>query len=93
VGLKQAYDSIDINKLLQKKNYFGIPTKVVKLVSAKMEVNRELRERDKPAPFLFNIALEYAIRQLSVHVNASPVYKSGQIAGCADHINIMGRSM
>ena len=64
--MKQAYNSNDINKLLQNKNYFGIPTKVVKLVSAKMEVNRGLKERDKPAPFLFNIALEYAVRQLSV---------------------------
>jgi hypothetical protein len=35
----------------------------------------------------------YAIRQLSVDVNSSLIYKSGQIIGCADDINTMGRSI
>ena len=51
-------------------------------------VNRKLKQGDG----LFNIALKYAIRQLSVDVNSSLMYKSGQIIGYADDINIMGRS-
>jgi hypothetical protein len=52
------------------------------------EVNRKLKQGDG----LFNIALEHAKRQLSVDVNSSLIYKSGQIIGYADDINIMGRS-
>jgi hypothetical protein len=91
-------------------NYFGIPTKLVKLVSATMEranacikiqnylsdhfeVNKGLKQEDGPAPFLFNIALEYARRQLPVDVTSSLIYKSGQIVGYADYINIMRRPM
>jgi hypothetical protein len=91
-------------------NYFGIPTKLVKLVSATMEgakacvkiqndltdlfeVKRGLKQGDGLAPLLFNIVLEYAIRQLSVDVNSSLICKSDQIVGYADDINIMGRSM
>jgi hypothetical protein len=40
----------------------------------------------------FNIALEHAIKQLSTDVNSQLIYKSGQIFGYADSINIMGRS-
>jgi hypothetical protein len=91
-------------------NCFGIPTKLVKLVSATMEgakacvkiqndladhseVKRGLKQGDGLALILFNIFLEYAIRQLSVDVNSSLIYKSGQIVGYADYINIMERSM
>ena len=52
------------------------------------EVNRKLKQGDG----LFNIALEHATRQLSVDINSSLIYKSGQIIGYADDINIMGRS-
>jgi len=47
---------------------------------------------NKQGEGLFNTALEHAIRQLSVDVNSWLIYKSGQIIGCADGINIMGRS-
>jgi hypothetical protein len=57
------------------------------------EVKRGLKQGDELAPLLFNIVLEYAIRQLSVDGNSSLIYKSGQIVGYADDINIMGRSM
>jgi hypothetical protein len=50
------------------------------------EVNRKLKQGDG----LFNIALEHAIRQLSVDANY--IYNSGQIIRYADDINIMGRS-
>jgi hypothetical protein len=91
-------------------NCFGIPTKLVKLVSATMEgtkacvkiqndltdhseVKRGLKQGDGLAPLLFNIVLEYVIRQLPVDVNSSLIYKSGQIVGYADDINIMGKPM
>jgi hypothetical protein len=34
---KQAYDSIKRNKIFKIVNYFGMPTNIVKLVSATME--------------------------------------------------------
>jgi hypothetical protein len=57
------------------------------------EVKRGLKQGDGLAPLLFNIVLEYALRQLSVDVNSSLIYKSGQIFGYADDLNIMRRSM
>jgi sorting nexin-29 len=44
------------------------------------------------APNLFNIALEYVIRQLSVQVTSTIFYKSVQLIGYAVDINIMGRT-
>jgi sorting nexin-29 len=44
------------------------------------------------APNLFKIALEYVIRQLSVQVTSTIFYKSVQLIGYADDINIMGRT-
>lgn len=56
------------------------------------QVNRGLTQGDGLAPLLLNTALEYARRQLSVDVYSSLMYKSGEIVGYADDINIMGRS-
>ena len=39
-----------------------------------------------------NIALEYVIRQLSVQTTTTIFYKSVQLTGYADDINIMGRT-
>jgi hypothetical protein len=110
VDFEQAYDSIERNELFGIMNCFGIPTKLVKLVSATMEgakscvkiqndltdhfeVKRGLKQGDGLAPVLFNIVLEYDIRQLSVDVNASLIYQAGQIVGYVDDINVMGRSI
>jgi hypothetical protein len=41
VDFKWAYDSIDRNKLFEIMNCFGIPTKLVKLVSTTMEGAKE----------------------------------------------------
>ena len=43
-------------------------------------------------PNLFNIALEYVIRQLSVQTTSTIFHKSVQLIGYADDINIMGRT-
>ena len=43
-------------------------------------------------PSLFSIALEYVIRQLQVQVESTMFYKSVQLIGYADDINIMGRT-
>jgi hypothetical protein len=50
-------------------------------------------EKGALAPLAFNTALVSAIRQLSIDANSLLVYRSVQIAGYADHVNIMGRSM
>lgn len=52
-----------------------------------------MQQGDGLTPLLFNIALEYALRQLSVDVNYQLIYISGQIVGYADDVNIMGRPM
>jgi sorting nexin-29 len=56
------------------------------------KVNWGLIQRDGLAPLLLKTALEYA-GQLSVDVYSALMYKSGEIVGYADDINIMGRSM
>jgi hypothetical protein len=43
-------------------------------------------------PNLFNIALEYVIRQLSVQVTSTIFHKSVQLIGYVDDINSMGRT-
>jgi len=44
------------------------------------------------APNLFNIAMEYVIRQLLVQTTSTVFHKSVQLIGYADDINIMGRT-
>jgi hypothetical protein len=56
------------------------------------KVRNGLKQGDGLAPKLFNIALEYIIRQLSVQTKSTIFYKSVQLIGYADDINIMGRT-
>jgi hypothetical protein len=51
-----------------------------------------LKQRDGLAPNLFNIVLEYVIRQLSVEVKSTIFYKSVQLTGYAENINIIRRT-
>jgi len=44
------------------------------------------------APSLFNIALEYVVRQLSVQTTSTILHKSVQLIGYADDTNIMVRT-
>jgi len=52
------------------------------------QVGNGLKQGDGLAPNLFNIALEYVIRQLSVQVTSTIFYKSVQIIGYADDITL-----
>jgi hypothetical protein len=56
------------------------------------QVGNGLKQADGLATNLFNIALEYVIRQLSVQVTSTIFYKSVQLIRYADDINIMGRT-
>jgi hypothetical protein len=55
------------------------------------KVRNGLKQGDGLAPNLFNIALEYVIRQMSAHGKSTIFYKSVQLIGYEDDINIMGR--
>ncbi|KAJ4426844.1 hypothetical protein ANN_26643 [Periplaneta americana] len=44
------------------------------------------------APLLFNLALESAIRKLRVDTRGTLLYKTAQLVGYADDINLMGRT-
>jgi hypothetical protein len=50
-----------------------------------------LKQGDGLAPSLFNIALKYVIRLLSVQVKFTIFYISLQLIGYADDTNSMGR--
>jgi hypothetical protein len=52
-----------------------------------------LKQGDGLAPLLFNLVLDYVITKLQVGRRHTLEYKSVQIVGCADHINLMGRSV
>jgi hypothetical protein len=56
------------------------------------KVGTGLKHGDGLAPNLFNIALEYVIRQLSVQTTPTIFHKSEQLIGYAEDINIMGRT-
>jgi hypothetical protein len=56
------------------------------------QVGNGLKQGDGLAPNLFNTALEYIIRQLSVQTTSTVFHKSVQVLGYADDINIMGRT-
>ena len=55
------------------------------------QVGTGLKQGDGLAPKLFNIALEYVIRKLSVQTTSTIFHKSVQLIGYAGDINIMGR--
>jgi hypothetical protein len=56
------------------------------------KVGTGLKQGDGQAPNLFNIALEYIIRQLLVQTTSTVFHKSMQLIGYVGNINIMGRT-
>jgi sorting nexin-29 len=65
--------------------------KIGTIMADGFKVGNGLKQGDGLVPNLFNIALEYVIRQLSVQVTSTIFHKSAQLIGYADRINIMGR--
>lgn len=51
-----------------------------------------MKQGDGLAPVLFNLALEYVIRQMEIQTDSMIVYKSVQLTSYADDIGILGRS-
>jgi hypothetical protein len=70
----------------------GVDLKIGTIMTDGFQVGNGLKQGDGLAPNLFNIALGYVIRQLSVQVTSKIFYKSVQLIGYADDINIMGRT-
>jgi hypothetical protein len=56
------------------------------------KVGTGLKQGDGLEPNLFNKALEYVIRQLSVQATSTIFHKSVQLIGYAEDINIMGKT-
>lgn len=44
-------------------------------------------------PMLFNLALEYVIRKIRIDMGSTIMNKSMQLAGYADDVDILGRSI
>ena len=64
--------------------------KIGTLTTDGFKVGTGLKQGDGLAHNLFNIALEYVIRQLSVQTTSTIFHKSVQLIGYADDINSMG---
>jgi len=66
--------------------------KIGTVMTDDFKVGTGLKQGHGLAPSLFNIALEYIIRQLSVQTTSTIFHKSVKLIGYADNINIMGRT-
>jgi hypothetical protein len=62
------------------------------MIADGFKVRNGLKQEDRLALNLFNIALEYVIKELSVEVKSTVFYKTVLLIGYADDINIMGRT-
>lgn len=56
------------------------------------QMKNGMKRRDRLATILFNLSLEYIIQKVPIATNSTVFYKSAQIVGYADDINILGRS-
>jgi len=82
VDFRQAYDSIDREKLYSIMLDFNIPRELVRLTRLTMENSESrvkiqgnltgLKQRDGLATMLFNLALEYAVRKTTVDTKIHP---------------------
>ena len=48
---------------------------------------------DVLSPLIFNFALEYSIRRVNVNQEGLKVNGTHQLLVCADHLNVLGRSI
>jgi hypothetical protein len=80
---------IRLMKATMENSTYYVKTRTI--MTDGFKVGTGLKQGDGLAPNLFNIALEYIIRQLSVHNTSTTFHKSVQLFGYAD-INLMGRT-
>jgi hypothetical protein len=81
IGFKEAYDSVKKEVLYDTLIEFGIPMKLVRLITMCLTetlsrvlvgknltfpIKNDLKQGDALLPLLFNFALEYAIRRVQV---------------------------
>jgi len=66
--------------------------KTATIMTDGFKIGTGLKQGDGQAPNLFNIALEYVTRQLSVQTTSTVFHKSEQLIGYASYINIIGRT-
>jgi hypothetical protein len=66
--------------------------KIGLMMTNNFKVGNGLQKGAGLAPTLFNITLEYVMRQQSVEVNSTTFYKSVQLVDYADDVNIIGRT-
>ena len=74
---------------MQNSTYY---LKIGTIMTDGFKVGIGLKQGDGLAPSLFNIALEYVVRQLSVQTTSTIFHKSEQLIGYADDTNIMVRT-
>ena len=66
--------------------------KIGTIMTDGFKVGTGLKQGDGLAPSLFNVALEYVVRQLSVQTTSTVLHKSVQLIGRADDKIMMGRT-
>ncbi|RLU18394.1 hypothetical protein DMN91_008751 [Ooceraea biroi] len=57
------------------------------------QINRRLKQGDGLASMLFNLALEHVVRKTRIDVRSTIMYKSVQLAGYVNDIDILERSI
>ena len=74
---------------MENSNYY---VKIGTIMTDGFKIGTGLKQGDGLAPNLFNIALEYVIRQLSIQTTSTKFHKSVKLIGYADDMNIMDRT-